>query len=452
MNKQMFDKENTELVEGFLNRTHFEGWKSKYQNTTDIKYLNYRRLELQINANCNLACSYCYYCKFQEELYPLSISKPDKIKENLELTLNWLKSNDMIPAFDVFSGDPLIQDIGVYVVERLINWHIENGYRGEIIIPTNFGWTVNSKRTAKVQELLDLGKNNNVHVGLSCSIDGKFVDEYRPFKTGKIKDDDYYHEIFTFCAKNSCSFHPMIYSEGIDKWIENFLWFQDMLKKYNIYWERIYLLEVRNANWTDQNIKEFYKVIRFISKWIFDKLDSNGMSNEQKVKYLFKSRMMNLFGAFSTVGRGLGCSIQSTVQLRLGDLAATLCHRQSYKQLIPWKFIVDDDKITGIEGVNIAPYLAEQTTTYRNFPYCQTCLIKHMCSGGCLGQQFEDNGDMFVPVPTVCALEHAKVAALIDTMKEEGLLSYIYHMVQQEKKDTIDAYFSYFKGVNNDNG
>lgn len=445
MNKQEFDRENSELITGFLNRTHFAGWKMG--NINNPVYANYRNIELQVNANCNLSCSYCYYDKYKEQLYPKELNNTNQIKTNLELLLDWFISNNLLPEFDLFSGELLVQDIGIYILERLINWHVDNKYEGFIKIPTNFSWIMNDAKVQKIQELINFGKINSVFVGLSCSIDGKFADKYRPFKNGFSRTENYYQRIFEFCSKNDFGFHPMLYSEAIQDWIDNFLWFQDMFVKHNINWEKIYLLEVRNSNWTDQNNKDLYKFIRFVIKWIYGKLDSIGLSDKDKVEFIFKHRLMNLLsGLFSTNGRGIGCSVQSTVQLRLGDLSGTLCHRQSYKQLQPWKFVVENEKIVGINALNIAPYIAEQTTTHRNFPFCQSCFIKHLCIGGCPGAQYEINGDVFIPIPTVCAMEHVKVASILDAIKEVGLLSYFYHAIASEKRDTVDLYFSDFKG------
>jgi len=47
-------------------------------------------------------------------------------------------------------------------------------------------------------------------------------------------------------------FHPMIYSNKIEYWIDNFLWFQKMFYKYGINPFNVYLLEVRNVEWLPQ--------------------------------------------------------------------------------------------------------------------------------------------------------------------------------------------------------
>jgi hypothetical protein len=48
-------------------------------------------------------------------------------------------------------------------------------------------------------------------------------------------------------------------------------------------------------------------------------------------------------------------------------------------------------------------------------------LKKYNCTLGCLGSQFEANGDEFSPIPTVCQLEHAKMLGLVKGAKEIGI-------------------------------
>jgi sulfatase maturation enzyme AslB (radical SAM superfamily) len=68
-------REEHELVKNFLNRTFFESWKP--ENRDKDKYGNYNKLEVQINAICNLKCKYCYYTRFGDQIYPKSISNPE---------------------------------------------------------------------------------------------------------------------------------------------------------------------------------------------------------------------------------------------------------------------------------------------------------------------------------------------------------------------------------------
>ena len=101
------------------------------------------------------------------------------------------------------------------------------------------------------------------------------------------------------------------------------------------------------------------------------------------------------------------------MQLRLGDLTITPCHRTSYDYLNVGKFITNEKEIIDIEPLNVPVYLSINSANVVNFPKCQDCLIKTMCSGGCLGSQLESTGALFTPIESVCLLEHGKISTMI---------------------------------------
>jgi len=242
------NNENNELVKNILDRTFFAAWKDKRHELDSYKYGNYNALELQVSAACDLNCTYCYYTKHSKDLYPAKLSKPDLVMKNLDILLRWLSKNKYYPKFDVFSGELFASKLGFEVVDRLVDWHISENVEGTIVIPTNFSFILDGAKTNKVEELLLKGKDHNIWVGLSASVDGKYADVNRPFRDDKnVRTEEYYDDVFKFAKKHCIAFHPMIYSNNIERWKDNFLWFQENFKKYDIPWLSMYLLEVRNV-------------------------------------------------------------------------------------------------------------------------------------------------------------------------------------------------------------
>lgn len=425
------------LVENILDRTFFQSWKNRNYLKDPYKYGNYSDLELQIDALCDLQCKYCYYTKYSKELYPTEMSKPRIVLENLEMILKWLSKNSFYPKFDLFSGELLYRDLGFQVVDRMLDWHIENQIKGgAVVIPTNFTFILDKDKTNRAEALLEKAKKHDTMLHLSASVDGKYCDVNRPLKNGLVRTDEYYDDLFQFCKKWGFSFHPMVYSEEIDKWIDNFLWFQENFERYGIDWKSLYLLEVRNAEWSKSQLKSFYKFIRFVINWTYKRAN---IDKEEFPKFAFKHKLFNLFSMFSTTGRGIGCSIQSTMQLRLGDLTTTLCHRNSYKALNLFRFKVEGGEIQGIESINPSLLITMFSAKTTNFPFCETCAIKDLCSSQCLGAMYEVNRDNFIPIPTVCALEHAKIAAVLDELKELNLLESFYEF-SVNKRESLKLY------------
>lgn len=438
------NKENTDLVKSMLNRTFFDAWKDQKYKEDEYKYGNYATIEVQLNAICDLQCKYCYYTNHREELYPAKLAKPDLVLKNLDILLDWLSENNYYPKFDLFSGEPFSQPIGFKALERIIDWHIEEGVDGEIVIPTNFNFLFSEEKIEEVERLIIKGAEKNVRTFLSASVDGKYCDDNRPFRdVSKSRTDEYYDKLFAFAKKWCFAFHPMIYSENIEKWKDNFLWFQGNFEKHDIPWTSIYLLEVRNVEWNVTQVKEFYKFMRFLVRWVYHK---SNVKPEDFPKFVFERKMMNLFNMFSVGGRGIGCSIQSGMEIRLGDLTTNLCHRSSYDGLNLFKFVVESGKIIDIEALNYNMMVAMYSADVNNFPWCENCAIRDLCTGQCLGAMYEVNKDPFIPIPTVCLLEHAKVAAMLDELWDLGLFKYFYGFTSKE--ESMKLYMKYFKGEN----
>jgi len=300
--------------------------------------------------------------------------------------------------------------------------------------------------TDRVIEYKNKFYNSGGYLGLSASVDGKFMDTTNRPLVGatdqtKYYTEDFYHKLFTFANRVGCGFHPMVYHQNIDKWIDNFEWFQENFKKYNIPWHSIYLLEVRNNGWNKDSIKNYTKFYRHVLDFVLNKFDNesfiksfvfNGVDGFQNINN------MNLFNNIGTIGRGLGCSLQTTLHVRLGDLTVNSCHRLSYEALNGFRFVKDDNnKIIDVDPLNFPFYLSTISTEHKAWPYCSNCLIKHTCMSGCLGAQFENMDDPFTPIPSVCLLELGMVKTQIEFFKENNMFEDFLYYLNDEQEMTF---------------
>ena len=423
--------EDNELLTSFLNHTFFETWADMKNGLP-----NFQHLEFIVDTRCNLNCTYCYYARYGDQLYPQELQDPAVIMSNLDLVLDWLVKRQFVPHIEVFSGEPFFGETGYRVLHRILDrFELVDKKPPSIVVPTNYTFILRDEMIQKVEELLIRGRAVGIPITLSASIDGKYCEANRPFKReSDSRDDAYYDKVFAFSKKWGFSFHPMIYSQHISDWKVNFLWFQAMLKKYDIPWSNIYLLEVRNAEWAAHDIEEYGRFIEFLTRWAFDMCRRD---KEQFVDFIFKSGFNTLKSALSTVGRGLGCSIQSTFHLRLGDLAIVPCHRLSYPQFVTGHLEVENNQIAGVRAHNVELYLAIESLDGKNMPFCETCLIRSLCSLCCLGSNFETMGDLFSPIPSVCQLEHCRVRSMINVFEDLGVLSMLLGRVSSEKAQAI---------------
>ena len=433
MSLSAYQKENDGMINSFLGRTFFEAWK----HPEDDRLLNFQSLELILNYKCDLGCKYCYVHRFGDELYPPEIQDSQTILSNAELVLDWLARNGYHPSkIELFSGEPLIQPLAFQVLDRVLDRI--RGSQTRIVIPTNFTFLLNDALTKRVEAHLQLSKDQGNPIFLSASIDGKYCETNRPFLDGRPdpRDDAYYEKAFAFVKKWNLGFHPMLYSERIEYWKRNFLWFQEMFKKYKLPWYHLYLLEVRNAEWSVPQILEYGRFVEFLIKWCYDKC---GRNFSRYREFLFRHRGFNMLAnPLSTVGRGIGCSIQATFAVRLGDLSIVPCHRTSYKPFILGKMRVEGGRITGIEALNPELWIALVSVDGNCLPYCEQCMIKSLCPKGCFGSQLEINGDLFEPIPTVCMLMHEKIRAMVKTYEELGIYSSILASVNEDKRQALE--------------
>ncbi len=428
-----FEDENTEALNFFLEQSFYKAWRT--DGPQDNYLGNYDNLELMINNKCNLQCKYCYMSKFGQHYFPKGTQSSTKILHNTDLLIDWLYENNFTPALEFFAGDSLTDPICRQMAHKMLDAALE-GRRvaKKIIFPTNMGWLTNEKRWADVHQLIEKSEYAGMPMFVSASVDGLFMEENRPFKSNKSGyTDEYYDKLFSFLAANpSSGIHPMIYSNKVERWIENFLWWQEKYKEYHLDWRHMYFLEVRNVEWTLEQVKHYMEFIKFLVRWSYSKCNENP---DDFIKFMFKQGGFNILPmGFSHIGRGMPCSIQSCITLRVGDLTVIPCHRTAYKHMETAQFRVENDKIVGLDAKNIELWFAIQALENTQYPYCEKCAINSLCKGGCLGSQYEVTGNVFTPIPTVCRLFHAKVAALISVFKELGIYSNIVMVFSTDKQ------------------
>lgn len=435
-----YQTENEALVWNLMQRNFFTAWK--YPN--DPKWQNWRGLEIIPNYDCNLACKYCYVNRYGEQLYPdvENWHNDELILKNNQLLFNWLKKNKYDPKLELFSGEPLVQRVNYQLIDQILNT-VGNTNQGPLVIPTNYSWCLSKELIRKVDDLIMRSKDMKMSIALSASIDGKPMEQNRPFKhnvksCGQLsnrewfweykdipdpRDDEFYDRVFKFADKHHYGFHPMIYSDNIDLWIENFDWYQMMLKKHGMHWSNIYLLEVRNQEWSIEQTRKYGEFIEHLIKFAWKQV---GEKVSNYMDFMFRGRGFNtLSAALSTTGRGLGCSLQSGLYLRLTDWSLGPCHRQSYDHMNLGKFRIEGEDIVGVDVNNPELWFAELTSSQKSYPYCENCLLRWTCSGGCLGSNYETTGDPFTPPPTMCRLEHQKIYSMAKTYQELGILDAI---------------------------
>ena len=403
---------NNRCAELFLNNYYYEKFK-----TGDP----YCSLELIFTPQCNLKCSYCYLWKNEQQLFSNCRAETKQILHNLELVLQWMEKNQFHPDLDIFSGEFLAQSLGYEALELIYQyqsrWPAELR-SSSILIPTNMTFVCNDDLIKKVDTYIEKFNDIGIKLFLSASVDGKFIESNRRYDASLDipieveRDDAYYEKLFNYCVQRRIRFHPMIYSKHIGKWKDNYLWFKENLIKRGLSPFDFYLLEVRNEEWTKKDIIEFQSFLEFLYQEAWEYCEHD----VQK----FVSHLLSYETNLNILGHSLyhqsnrySCSLQRALCIRLDDLAVPPCHRTGYEYLLYGRYQPDEQEVLRFESSKVELMSTLHGMGTASLPYCTECPINELCIGQCIGAMHESNKNLFTPIPSVCALEHAKTMTLV---------------------------------------
>lgn len=404
-------------------------------------------LELYITSSCNQSCEYCYLYKYEDQLYPPELRNHDLILQNLDLLIDYFIEHKKFPhSIDFFSGEIWNQDFGYQVltkVLRLLKAADENHTPvAAIMIPSNCSFIFEDKWRKAFDECIRAYAYYNCTLTISCSYDGPLIESTnRPFKGKKdsaIKDsEEYAKTILDWGKEHNFGYHPMVNAHAIEKWPEQFKWWIDELRKRDmLFWNSIMFLEVRNNEWTEDKIISYLKYLNssmdyLLETYYKDRFKSFFSYSGGVIPPDEKDSFIN-YNCFSYCpGDSVkGCSVDRMMCIRLGDLAWCPCHRTSYDKLLYGKLVVEDNKIVGIQALNIPLFVHINSASRKGWIKCDTCAIANHCMSGCYGAQFETSKEIFYPCETVCNLFFAK----------DIFLYHKYNKLLQETgiEDTLD--------------
>lgn len=383
-----------------------------------------------ITNKCNLACEYCYINKNGSTLFPPHVRNIDTIITNIKKILTWLGENEMAPNLDIFTGELFCHEDGYKILDTILNFYRVNFYKYKkpliIVIPSNFAFLDNGAENTKIYDYVHFFDELGISLKLSASFDGLYADKIsRKHKSGIERTQVWYDKCFSFMKHTQFFPHPMIAPSTIHIWKENFLWFADMFKKYDMDIRELYLLEVRDANWTKENLKDYEDFCNFILDWLwnYDNHDPKQFLND-----FFPNGKTHSTGAFNFLGgpfidggNQAKCTIQNYLFVRVGDLKLFPCHRMAYPKFELAQMNIDDNGKMNLNSKNIELANMIYSFSPNKLPLCNKCAINSLCGTQCYGSCYETTGDMFNPIPTVCALNAVRIKATINKMKEYGI-------------------------------
>ena len=435
-----FQEENDELLQYILETALYSKWKDK-DPTTRTPII--QTVELNVTAACNQKCTYCYLVKHGDELYPKEIRDQKTILRNERLLLEYLaKNNYQVQKLEIFSGEIWATKFGWDVLQVIYDILESKKLLSDyIMIPSNMSFLLDRKARAKIEDFIEKFKNIGVRLAFSISVDGKYLEEEnRPFNDedkNEIKTmDDWYNFLFTWAKKYKYAFHPMVAASGIEKWIDNYKWWNDMYKKFKLDpFEYGMYLEVRNDDWTLEKINTYLDVVNYM-------VDNDLSICQYDIKSFMTSSVApeehRGYFPYILIWEGIvwGCSVNLSLIVRLGDLAIGPCHRTCYEQFIYGYYRLNEDEteIIGVDAKNVQLANLVLCGTINGLSKCGSCIIKDHCLRGCLGSQLESTNEILTPIPSVCNLFKARAMFLYMKYKKIGIYEIIKNMDQKNDK------------------
>ena len=432
-----YDKENEALLQDILEDNFYKGFKNP-----DDRIYDSMSLELNITASCNQKCEYCYLTKYGTEIYPVELRNPDTIVSNLHKLIDYYLDNGYNPLIlDIFSGEIWGAKLGNDVFDAILDG-IKRGWGiTQIMIPSNMSFILETKKLNTIEDYISKFKDVGCRLQFSASVDGYVIeDDARSFvdeSKNAQRDMAFYNKLFNFCKKNCFAFHPMVSANSIHKWIDNYTWWQNMFKVHNMNpYEYGMYLEVRNDEWDIDKIDKYLDFINYMIDYDFNNTSGGDMDFFCK-DVIYPAEVGKVRGYFPYVlidnGETFNCTINSSLIVRLGDLAIGPCHRTHYDKFIFGKYRQDDTgKIVGLEPNNIQMANLVFNQTSHTLMQCDHCPIMHHCMRGCLGAQYEATGEILQPITSVCWMLKARLIFLWFKYTKMGLFDYAKNVLNNQ--------------------
>lgn len=450
-NRVSFQEEQDELLYTVLNERFFYPWGvSGYE--TPPTAMPKGSLEVFVTSVCNQKCEYCYLQR-HKELYPAQQS-PEHLKKQLRALLDYVVENRWyLPNLDLFGGETWHTPFGLELLDIVYEYIVDKGMPlPSITIPTNGTFCHYPTQIIEMQNRIDRFRAVGTDLKISFSIDGKIIEDLeRPLvgnSASLVRDDAFYDRIFTFAKHNHYGFHPMLAAKSAKYWKENFKWWASMIRKYDMSLNDIMLLEVRNDDWEEEDIVEYEKFIRYMTEETYKYHDGDFdqfVNDMLLINQLYgthdllwgenTSYMPHVFGD-STKGV-YGCTIQTHMTVRLGDLAIAPCHRSAYDKYIYGYFTQDENgKIVGLKANNPQMAINILMLDWRYSTLgCDSCKFNPFCLGTCIGQSIESQQDPFHNEPKVCNFLKKKYTMIFKILEEYGIMTWLKEHMSKYHSD-----------------
>lgn len=348
---------------------------------------------LNVTQKCNLKCKYCFVCQQPKEITYEVAQDAAKF-----LARNALESGTR-PSINFFGGEPMLRYRDI--IKPLTEW-IRDVY-GD-----SFDLSLTTNGTLLTEEIMEFFDKNNI--GMLFSIDGdkKTQDENRPYHSGKGSFESLepvidlvlkYHPNMTFRATIDPPTHKELFNNymfAVRKGYTNSFfipnsfsdWSDEELEELDIELDKIcdYYIEELKAGRKPMNFSHFDRARADIKR--IAKLKDDDYREDGK--------------GLPACGRcGLGASRFAAIGIT-GNIYS--CQEMVENPEVGDKFKIgsiysgiDDEK-----RLELANSFDTQNAICSKKEYCETCIKRRICDGGCSINNFFKNKDLHIVDYVMC--------------------------------------------------
>lgn len=365
---------------------------------------------LNVTQKCNLACKYCFVCQQPKEITYEVAQDAAKF-----LARNALESGTR-PSINFFGGEPMLRYKDI--IKPLTEW-IRDVY-GD-----SFELSLTTNGTLLTEEIMEFFDKNNI--GMLFSIDGDKTtqDINRPYHSGKGSFESLepiidlvlkYHPNMTFRATVDPPTHKELFN--------NYMF--AVRKGYT----NSFFIPNSFSDWSDEELEELDKELDKICDYYIEELKAGrkpmNFNHFEEARAAINRIARLKEGDFREAGKGQpACGRCGLGANRFASIGVTgnlyTCQEMAENPDVGEFFLFGNiyDGIDEDKRIQIVNSFDSQNVVCSRKEYCDSCVKRRICDGGCSINNYFKNKDLHVQDYVMCWYERKCIEKAYKIMLEE---------------------------------
>ena len=365
---------------------------------------------LNVTQKCNLACKYCFVCQQPKEIDYKTAQDAAKF-----LARNALESGTR-PSINFFGGEPMLRYKDI--IKPLTEW-IRDVY-GD-----SFELSLTTNGTLLTEEIMEFFDENNI--GMLFSIDGDKTtqDINRPYHSGKGSFESL-EPIIDLVLK----YHPnMTFRATIDPPTHKEL-FNNYMFAVRKGYTNSFFIPNSFSDWSDKELEELDIELDKICDYYIAELKAGrkpmNFSHFDRARADIKRIAMLKDDDYREDGKGLPacgrCGLGASRFAAIGITGNIYSCQEMVENLeVGDKFKIGNiyDGIDDDKRLDLANSFDTQNVVCSRKEFCDDCIKRRVCDGGCSINNFFKNKDLHIQDYTMCRYERKCIELVYDILKRE---------------------------------